>query len=70
VGVSTSTCRRRASLADFVRTRLQRYVGWPVFEVSTITRMDCGRFDVALWDLVVGIPAGQARGGAGRRAVR
>jgi GTP-binding protein len=39
-------------LADFVRDEVAQRYGWPVFEVSTITRDGLRPLTFALWDLV------------------
>ncbi len=39
-------------LADFVREEIERRFGWPVFEVSTVSREGLRPFIFALWDLI------------------
>lgn len=39
-------------LADFVRDEVKRRYGWPVFEVSTVSREGLRPFVFALWDMV------------------
>jgi GTP-binding protein len=39
-------------LADFVREEVHRRYGWPVFEVSTVSREGLRPLTFALWDLV------------------
>jgi GTP-binding protein len=45
-------------LADFVRPEIEER-GWPVFEVSTVTREGLRELTFALWDLVAGYRAAQ-----------
>ncbi len=46
-------------LADFVRDEVHRRYGWPVFEVSTITRDGLRPLTFALWDMVAAYRAAQ-----------
>ena len=39
-------------LADFVREEVSRRFGWPVFEVSTVSREGLRPLTFALWDMV------------------
>jgi len=39
-------------LADFVRDEVARRFGWPVFEVSTVTREGLRQLTFALWEMV------------------
>src|SRR5206468_7614612 len=39
-------------LADFVRDEVARRFGWPVYEVSTVSREGLRPFTFALWDMV------------------
>ena len=39
-------------LADFVREEIERRYGWPVFEVSTVSREGLRPLTFALWDVV------------------
>ena len=51
-------------LADFVREEVARRFGWPVFEVSTVSREGLRPLTFALWDMVAAIPRRAARRGA------
>jgi GTPase len=46
-------------LADFVRDEVARRYGWPVFEVSTVSREGLRPLTFALWDLVAAYQAAQ-----------
>jgi GTPase len=46
-------------LADFVRDEISRRFGWPVFEVSTVSREGLRPLTFALWDLVAAYQAAQ-----------
>jgi GTP-binding protein len=46
-------------LADFVRDEVQRRYGWPVFEVSTVSREGLRPLTFALWDMVAAYRAAQ-----------
>ena len=46
-------------LADFVRDEVTRRFGWPVFEVSTVSREGLRPLIFALWDLVASYRAAQ-----------
>ena len=46
-------------LADFVRDEVKRRYGWPVFEVSTVSREGLRPFVFALWDMVATYRAAQ-----------
>ena len=46
-------------LADFVREEIERRYGWPVFEVSTVSREGLRPLTFALWDLVSAYRAAQ-----------
>ena len=46
-------------LADFVREEVQRRYGWPVFEVSTVSREGLRPLTFALWDMVAAYRAAQ-----------
>ena len=48
-------------LADFVREEIERRYGWPVFEVSTVSREGLRPLTFALWDLVSTLPGRAAR---------
>ena len=51
-------------LADFVRDEVERRYGWPVFEVSTVSREGLRPLTFALWDMVAALSGRAARGGA------
>jgi len=55
-------------LADFVREEVTRKFGWPVFEVSTVSREGLRPLTFALWDMVSAYRAAQPVA-APRRAV-
>jgi len=46
-------------LADFVRDEIARRFGWPVFEVSTVSREGLRPLIFALWDMVAAYRAAQ-----------
>ncbi|KMO83904.1 GTP-binding protein [Mycobacterium sp. BK558] len=46
-------------LAEFVREEIDRRFGWPVFEVSTVTREGLRPLTFALWDMVAAYRAAQ-----------
>lgn len=46
-------------LAEFVRDEIDRRFGWPVFEVSTVTREGLRPLTFALWDMVAAYRAAQ-----------
>ena len=46
-------------LADFVREEIDRRFGWPVFEVSTVSREGLRPLTFALWDMVSAYRAAQ-----------
>src|SRR3954464_8604023 len=46
-------------LADFVRDEVARRFGWPVFEVSTVSREGLRPLTFALWDMVAAYRAAQ-----------
>jgi GTP-binding protein len=46
-------------LADFVREEVAQRYGWPVFEVSTVTRDGLRPLTFALWDMVAAYRAAQ-----------
>jgi GTP-binding protein len=46
-------------LADFVRDEIARRFGWPVFEVSTVSREGLRPFTFALWEMVAAYRAAQ-----------
>lgn len=46
-------------LADFVRDEVKQKYGWPVFEVSTVTRDGLRPLTFALWDMVAAYRAAQ-----------
>src|SRR5437868_742801 len=46
-------------LADFVRDEVARRFGWPVYEVSTVSREGLRPFTFALWDMVAAYRAAQ-----------
>jgi GTP-binding protein len=56
-------------LADFVRDELAQR-GWPVFEVSTVTREGLRPLMFALWDLVAAYRAAQPVSAARRPVIR
>ena len=43
-------------LAEFVHDEVHRRFGWPVFEVSTLTREGLRPLTFALWELVSDLP--------------
>ena len=51
-------------LADFVRDEVDRRYGWPVFEVSTVSREGLRPLTFALWDMVARVSGRAARGRA------
>src|SRR3954468_5189884 len=57
-------------LADFVRDEVGRRYGWPVFEVSTVSREGLRPLTFALWDLVARYRAAQPEGVARRPVIR
>lgn len=46
-------------LADFVRAEVADKFGWPVFEISTVSREGLRPLTFALWDMVAGYRAAQ-----------
>lgn len=56
-------------LADFVRPEIEQR-GWPVFEVSTVTREGLRELTFALWDLVAAYRAAQPTAVARRPVIR
>ena len=56
-------------LADFVRPEIEQR-GWPVFEVSTVTREGLRELTFALWDLVEAYRAAQPPAVARRPVIR
>ena len=54
-------------LADFVREEIERRYGWPVFEVSTVSREGLRPLTFALWDLVSAIAPRSPRSCRGAR---
>jgi GTPase len=57
-------------LAEFVRPELESRFGWPVFEVSTLTREGLRPLTFALWDLVAEFRAAHPAGPARRPVIR
>src|SRR3954453_4608708 len=57
-------------LADFVRDEVGRRYGWPVFEVSTVSREGLRPLTFALWDLVARYRAAQPEVVARRPVIR
>jgi GTP-binding protein len=57
-------------LAEFVRPELESRFGWPVFEVSTLTREGLRPLTFALWDLVGDYRAAHPAGPARRPVIR
>jgi GTPase len=57
-------------LADFVRDEVGRRYGWPVFEVSSVSREGLRPLTFALWDLVARYRAAQPEVVARRPVIR
>src|SRR4051794_11265997 len=57
-------------LADFVRDEIHRRYGWPVFEVSTVTREGLRPLTFALWELVAAYRAAQPVAAPRRPVIR
>ncbi|MGE2733146.1 GTPase ObgE [Mycolicibacterium vaccae] len=57
-------------LADFVRPDIVEKFGWPVFEVSTLTREGLRPLTFALWDMVAAYRAAQPEVVARRPVIR
>ena len=51
-------------LADFVRDEVSAAFGWPVFEISTVSREGLRPLTFALWEMVERLPRGATRGRA------
>ncbi|HEX2214005.1 MAG TPA: Obg family GTPase CgtA, partial [Mycobacterium sp.] len=57
-------------LAEFVREEVSRRYGWPVFEVSTVSREGLRQLTFALWDMVSAYRAAQPPVVARRPVIR
>ena len=57
-------------LADFVRDEVERRYGWPVFEVSTVTREGLRPLTFALWEMVSAYRESQPAPAARRPVIR
>ena len=57
-------------LADFVRDEVERRYGWPVFEVSTVTREGLRPLTFALWEMVSAYRDSQPAPAARRPVIR
>jgi len=57
-------------LADFLREEVAQRYGWPVFEVSTVTRDGLRPLTFALWDMVAAYRAAQPVVAARRPVIR
>jgi GTPase len=57
-------------LAEFIRDEVARKYGWPVFEVSTVTRDGLRPLTFALWDMVAAYRAAQPAAAPRRPVIR
>lgn len=57
-------------LADFIREEVAQRYGWPVFEISTVTRDGLRPLTFALWDMVAAYRAAQPVVAARRPVIR